>query len=106
MKILKRIVILCLTSVISLFLIWVGIFSWNSRVGFNIPDIDTGVLVPQVPSIPDEQNGYLLIQKLYSEEFHDIRVKHCSEINIDQKICQMQASSLFAGGKTSVTIDG
>jgi hypothetical protein len=90
MKILKRILIAFLILPILLFLVWLGIFTWNSSVDLNIPDVDTGSLMPQVQSIPDDQNGYLLIQKLYSEEFQDIRKKHCSEINIDQKICQME----------------
>lgn len=41
--------------------------------------------MPQVQSISDDQNGYLLIQKLYSEEFQNIRKKHCEETKIDQK---------------------
>ena len=89
MKILKRILIAFLILPILLFLVWLGIFTWNSSVDLNIPDIDAGSLMPQVQSISDDQNGYLLIQKLYSEEFQNIRKKHCEETKIDQKICQL-----------------
>ena len=61
--------------------------------------------MPQVQSIPDDQNGYILIQKLYSEEFQDIRKKYCEQVDIDQKICQMEWSDLLFGGSTSVDID-
>ncbi|MFO0763274.1 MAG: hypothetical protein U0518_00180 [Candidatus Gracilibacteria bacterium] len=105
MKILKRILIVLLMLPALLFVVWLGIFAWNSNVDLNIPDVDTGSLMPQVQPIPDGQNGYLLIQKLYSEEFQNIRKKHCSEINIDQKICQMEGSDLLFGGSTSVDID-
>ena len=105
MKILKRILIAFLILPILFFLVWLGIFTWNSSVDLNIPDVDTGSLMPQVQSIPDDQNGYLLIQKLYSEEFQDIRKKHCGEINIDQKICQMEWSDLLFGGSTRISID-
>lgn len=105
MKILKRILIAFLILPILLFLVWLGIFTWNSSVDLNIPDVDTGSLMPQVQSIPDNQNGYLLIQKLYSEEFRNIRKKHCGEINIDQKICQTEWSDLLFGGSTRISID-
>ena len=99
MKILKRILIAFLILPILLFLVWLGIFTWNSSVDLNIPNVDTGSLMPQVQSISDDQNGYLLIQKLYSEEFQNIRKKHCEETKIDQKICQLWWQDLI-GWKT------